>query len=109
VEGRAADSWNAELLEPPAHLAGGLVREGHGEDLVSPKSPALDLVRDPVRDRRRLPRARPREDADRPAHRLDGTPLLRIQVLEHPGHATARARRQLCRNCAGFQHRPTKV
>ena len=41
-----------------------------------------DLLRDPARDRRRLAGARAREDADRPAHRLRGAPLLGVQAVE---------------------------
>ena len=54
-------------------------------------APGRDLVRDPPRDRRRLPGAGAGEDADRPAHRLGGAPLLGIQTVEdlHPGTLAA--------------------
>src|SRR5262249_37296380 len=65
-----------------------------GEDLVSAESTDGDLVGDPPGDRRRLARPGPGEDADRPAHRLDGTPLLPVQPVEDPArvHAATLAR-----------------
>ena len=77
---RARDAGRAERLEPRAQLARRLVRERDGEDLVGAKRARRDLVRDPVRDRRRLAGAGAREDADGPAHGLDRAPLLGVQL-----------------------------
>src|SRR5204862_2734146 len=64
-----------------------------------------DLVRDPPRDRRRLARPGAGENADRPANRLDGPPLLVVQAREdalrvHPATVAGRSdgiRLDLCR------------
>jgi hypothetical protein len=79
VERRAAYARHSELVEPPAHLARSLVRERHRKDLVGPKSPALDLLCDTMRDRRRLSGACPGEDANGPADGVDRTLLLGVQ------------------------------
>jgi hypothetical protein len=76
------DAADTEPLEPRAHLAGGFVGEGHGEDLRRPECLGENLVRDPARDRRRLARAGASQDHDRPAHRLDRGTLLLVQALE---------------------------
>ena len=49
-----------------------------------------NLLRDAPRDRRRLPGSGAGEDADRPAHRLGGTPLFGVQAFErvHPSTVT---------------------
>ncbi len=82
VERPCLDAARAELLEPRAHLAGRLVREGDGEDLRGPEGAGQHLVRDPAGDRRRLAGAGAGEDADRAAHRLDRRALLRVQACE---------------------------
>ena len=79
VKGRAAHTGDAELVEPRAHLPRGLVRKGHCEDLVNAKSPALNLIRDPMCDRRRLAGTRPGENANGPADGVDRTLLLGVQ------------------------------
>ena len=82
MERARLDALGAEPLEPRAHLAGGLVREGDREDLGGLEGAGQHLVRDPVRDRRRLARAGAREDAHRAAHGLDRFTLLRVQAFE---------------------------
>ena len=82
VERARLDPVRAEPRQPRAHLARGLVGEGDREDLVGAHRARRDLPGDPPRDRRRLPGAGAGEDADRPAHRLGSTPLLRVQPLE---------------------------
>jgi hypothetical protein len=84
VEGRRAHALDAERREPRPHLARGLVGERDREDLLGEKRAGRDLVRDPMRDRRRLAGARPGEDADRTPHGLRGQPLLRVQPSEDP-------------------------
>ena len=89
VERPRRDAADAEPLQPPAHLGRCLDGERDREDLVGLELADRDLVRDPARDRRRLSRSRAGEDADRPAHRLDGAALLRVQpgedgILVHP-------------------------
>ena len=82
VEGARGDAGDAQARQPRAHLGRRLVREGDGEDLAGRERSRRDLVRDPPRDRRRLARARAREDADRPAHGLDRAPLLGVELGE---------------------------
>ncbi len=84
VERHCAHPLDAQRCEPRAHPTCGLVGEGHREDLLGEKRAGRHLVRDPVGDRRRLPRARARENADGPANRLRGPPLLRVQPSENP-------------------------
>ena len=92
--------------ESHLHHPGGLVGEGDGEDLAGPKRARGDLPGDPARDRRRLARAGPREDANRPAHSLGGAALLGIQTRENDHRATGGLGRirgqfvtQVARNC----------
>src|SRR5215212_3744930 len=84
MEGSRTNAAGAELFQPAPHLARRLVGECDREDLLGREGAGRDLVRDPARDRRRLPRARAGEDADRPANRLDRAPLLRVQPVEDP-------------------------
>src|SRR4029079_13397425 len=55
VEGACTYAVCPELREARAHLARGLVGERDGEDLVRGERSRRDLVRDPPRDRGRLP------------------------------------------------------
>jgi hypothetical protein len=82
VERRGTDALHAEPGEARAHLARRLVGERHCQELLGDERVGRDLVRDPVRDRRGLARARAGEDADRSAHRLRGEPLLRVERAE---------------------------
>jgi hypothetical protein len=82
VEGRSAHTLDPQRREPGAHRSRRLVGEGDREDLLGDERAGGDLVRDPVRDRRRLAGACPGEDADRPAHGLRGLPLLGVQPAE---------------------------
>src|SRR4051812_26602209 len=88
MERRCADARDTELFESIAHLARGLVRERHSEDLARRERAARDLMRDPARDRRGLARAGAREDADRSADGLHGAPLLGVQPVEDVHAAT---------------------
>src|SRR5205085_2636545 len=84
VERPRCDAVHAERTETCAHLARRLVRERDGEDLTGVERAGRDLVRDATRDRRRLPRPRSREDANRTANGLDHACLLAIQPREDP-------------------------
>ena len=99
VEGARGDARGAEAGEALAHLRRRLVGEGHGEDLAGGERAGGDLVRDAVRDRRRLARARARENADGAAHGLDRAPLLGVEpredVLRH-GARLAGAQEGIC-------------
>ena len=88
VERSGADALHPERGEASAQLAGGLVGEGDRHDPRRRERAGRDLLRDPARDRRRLARARAREDADRAAHRLGRAPLLRVQAVERVHLAT---------------------
>src|SRR5262249_55016763 len=82
VEGRSAGAFDPERLQPPPHLRCSLVGERDREDLFGPKRAARHLVRNPTRDRGRLPGAGAGEDADRAAAGPDRAPLLGIQPGE---------------------------
>ncbi len=82
VEGARGDARGAQARQPFAHLRRGLVGEGDGEDLAGRERAGRDLVRDAPSDRRRLPRARAREDADGTAHGLDRAALFGIEPCE---------------------------
>jgi hypothetical protein len=71
-------------MQASTQLAGGLVGERDGDDLLCRERAARDLPRDPARDRRRLPRAGAGEDAERSARRLGGCALLGVQSCEDP-------------------------
>ena len=91
MEGAHGDARRAEGLDPRAQLARRLVRERDGEDLVGAKRARRDLVRDPVRDRRRLARPGAREDADGAADRVDRTALLGVQLHRSQPYAAGSA------------------
>ncbi len=100
VKGAGIDLRNAEGRKPAAHLARSLVGERHGEDLVRRERTSRYLVGYAPSDRRRLARARPREDANGTAHGFNRTTLFRVQTLEdrcllHSLHPTG-GQRQTC-------------
>jgi len=72
-----------ELLDPFAHLAGSLVREGHGEDLIGGNPADPDQVGDARREYARLAAAGTREDEQRTLGRLDGLALSGVQTFEN--------------------------
>src|SRR5262249_39157798 len=81
-----------QALEPLAHLARGLVREGDREDLVRLCADSVDEVRDAVREDTRLPRAGAGDDEQRAFRGEDGLALRRVEVGEvllrrRDGHA----------------------
>jgi hypothetical protein len=82
VERRGADTLDAERTQPRAQLACRLVGERDSQDVPRRERAARDLPGDPARDRRRLPRPRAGENAQRPARTLDGGALLGVQPLE---------------------------
>ena len=103
VEGRRAHAGHAEPLEPRAHLARRLVGERDREDLRRRERARGDLVRDPVRDRRRLARARARRGC-RPARGRPRPPAAARRSAP-PDHPTEPVRRRLCRNRASVADR----
>ncbi len=64
------------------HLAGRLVGEGDGQDLLRRHVARREQVGDPVREHAGLPRPRTRDDEQRPALVHDGGALLRIESVE---------------------------
>ena len=78
---RARDAAE-HVLEPLAHLARRLVREGDREDLLRLDPVRVDQVRDPVREDARLAGAGAGDDEERPLGREDGLPLGGVQVGE---------------------------
>ncbi len=71
-----------QLLDAFAHLAGGLVGEGHGQDLFGRDAAGADQIGDAVHEHARLAAARAREDQQRALGDLDRAALLRIQSVE---------------------------
>ena len=88
VEGPGGHTADAESLEPLPHLGRGLVGEGDSEDLVRLELADRHLVRDASGDRRGLSGPCAGKDADRAAHRLDGTALLGVQPGEDCSRST---------------------
>ena len=66
-------------LDAAAHLAGGLVGEGDGQDLVGVGPAGLDQVRDPVGEDARLAAAGAGKDQQRPVGRGDRLQLRRVE------------------------------
>ncbi len=69
-------------LEPFAHLAGGLVGEGDGQDLVRLHAAGVDQVRDAMREHTRLAGARAGDDEERPFGVDDGFPLRGVEISQ---------------------------
>ena len=68
--------------DPGRHLAGRLVGEGDGQDLVRRHVPRGQQVGDPVGEHPGLARARAGHDKQRAALVHDGSALLRIESVE---------------------------
>ena len=68
-----------EMLDPAAHLAGGLIRKRHGQDFSRLGSPLLDQPCNPVRQDPRLAAARASKDQQRAIAGRDGSALRRIE------------------------------
>jgi hypothetical protein len=80
-----------DALGAPFHLGGGAAREGQQQDAMRVGT-AHHEVRDPVRQRVGLARARPRDHQQRPRVRaadavLDRRALVRIELFQIGGHA----------------------
>ena len=71
-----------EQLDPLAHLLRRLVRERDREDLVGPRLPGREQVRDPVRQHARLARARAGEDQQRPLAVQDRRALRLVEPAQ---------------------------
>ncbi len=93
-----------ELLDALLHLARGLVREGHGQDLVRRNPAHPDQIGDPRRQHARLAGARAGEHQQGPLGRLDGLALGGVQTREDAlreiarrfGRGRSRRLRRLC-------------
>ena len=97
VERPGTHVGGAERGQPSAQLTCRLVGERHGHQARRRKRSRSDLMREAPRDRRRLPRAGTRKDADRAAHRLRGAALLGVQPVEDVHRGTvARAAADEC-------------
>ena len=100
-----------ERVQPSLHLARGLARESHGQHAFRSVGSRAHPVRDAMRDRAGLPRARAGEHGDRPAQALGDPPLVGIesgeQVLSHPrslpppASARSASRRSTCARAGG--------
>src|SRR5215211_2915939 len=82
MERAGLDAVDAEVIEAPLQLTGGLLREGDGQDLRWLERSASDLAGDPVRDRRGLAGTGAGQDRDRPAEREGGLTLGLVQPGE---------------------------
>ncbi len=97
VERAGADAAGTERLEAGAQLTGRLVGERHCHQARRRERSRGDLIGESPRDRRRLPRAGPRQNADGAAHRLCCAALLGVQALENVHRGTvARAAADEC-------------
>jgi hypothetical protein len=74
-----------QQLDALAHLGRGLVGERDRKDLVLPRAPAVDEVREPVREDARLARAGSGEDQERPVAVRHSRALGRVQPVEEGG------------------------
>ena len=68
--------------DPGGHLAGRLVGEGDGQDLVRCHITRGEQVGDPVGEHAGLPRTRARHDQQRAALMHHGSPLFRIESVQ---------------------------
>ena len=71
-----------QRLDALAHLARGLVREGHRQHLVGPGMAVADEIGDAIRDDARLPRPGAGEDEQRPIAMKHGFALFGVQLGE---------------------------
>ena len=88
VEGadpHAARTVGQQGVQALAHLRGGLVGEGDGQDLPGAHALVGDHVRDAVREHARLARARAREHEQRPARALGRLPLGGVEGRQVDG------------------------
>jgi hypothetical protein len=68
-----------QALDPLAHLARGLVREGDGEDVVGRNVALADQISDAVDDDARLARPRAGQNQQRPLGRHDRLALPLVE------------------------------
>jgi hypothetical protein len=74
-----------------AHLARGLVRESHRDDLVRASAPSVEEVADAVSEDSSLAAACSGKHEQRPVAMLDGASLLGIQPVTHVIHLGPRS------------------
>ena len=82
MEGAHLHTVDSEGAQPSAHLPRGPGGEGHGERATGVMGTRGHPVRDPMRDRPRLPGAGSREDDDRPVKGLGDGALLVVEAVE---------------------------
>ena len=80
--GHPLDGLPHQLSHAPAHLARGLVGEGDGQDLVRPRRPGGQKMRDPRGQRARLAGARARQHQHRAVEPLHRIALRGVQPVE---------------------------
>jgi hypothetical protein len=78
VERTCRDAASAQPGKPLDKLTCSLGRKRDRKDVLGFELAAGNLVRDPARDRRRLPRPRPGKDHHRPSCRGNRSRLLRV-------------------------------
>ena len=86
VKGGEQDALGArpeQLLHALAHLSGGLVREGDGQDALGRDPAGADQMGDPVGEDARLAASRPCQHQQRALGGLDGPALLGVQPLQY--------------------------
>jgi len=81
-DGRVRVPIRDQLVDTHGHLLGRLVREGQGQDLRWPGSPACDQPGDPARDDLCLAGAGAGDDEQRPVAVSNGPKLVRIQATQ---------------------------
>ena len=85
VKGREPDAFGLladQRFHPLAHLAGGLVGEGHRQHLIRLGMAIADEVGDPIRDDARLTGPGAGEDEQRPVDTEHGLTLFGIELAE---------------------------
>ena len=85
----AAHRKAQEVLDPFAHLVGGLVGEGHGQNGIGRDFKRLDEIRDAVGQNARFSAAGAREHQYGSGRGPHGLSLRVVQSVEYPGDVHA--------------------
>ena len=78
-------------MDALAHFGCGFVGERHTQDVAGQDARFIDQIREPVRERARLARARARDHADEALCCRDRFPLCVIQLFQYILHLALRA------------------